>query len=116
VLPRAQRLRTDRDIRTALRVGDRRNGPNLGLRIRPHPELPARFAFVISKQVSKRAVVRNQLRRRLREIVRALTPPAADVVVIARPSAIRQTVPQLRTELIQLLTPRSRAPHPRLRH
>ncbi len=45
-----------------------------------------RYGFIVSKQLGK-AVVRNRIRRRLREVVRALDPQLKsgfDVVLIAR--------------------------------
>ena len=45
-----------------------------------------RYGFIVSKQLGK-AVTRNRIRRRLREIMRALDPqlkPGYDIVLIAR--------------------------------
>jgi ribonuclease P protein component len=45
-----------------------------------------RYGFIVSKHLGK-AVTRNRIRRRLREVVRALDPqltPGFDVVLIAR--------------------------------
>lgn len=52
-----------------------------------------RFGFVISKKVSKRANIRNRIKRRLREICRLhvltkmRTDAAVDVMIVARTSA-----------------------------
>ena len=51
-----------------------------------------RFGFVVSKKVSNRAVKRNRLKRRLREIVRSFLPhikQGYDIVIIALPGAER---------------------------
>lgn len=61
----------------------------------PHRSKP-RFGFVVSKKVSKKAVLRNWVKRRLREIVRQdiLTLPDKQleevfcVVIIARQNAL----------------------------
>ena len=48
-----------------------------------------RYGFIVGKQLGK-AVTRNRIRRRLREVVRALDPqlkPGFDVVLIARAAA-----------------------------
>jgi ribonuclease P protein component len=47
-----------------------------------------RFCFVVSKRVSNNAVVRNKLKRRLREIVRSFLPRIKnnqDYILIASP-------------------------------
>lgn len=50
----------------------------------------SRFGFSVGLKVSPKAVVRNKTRRRLREVVRLLTPkikPGYDIVVVASPEA-----------------------------
>lgn len=53
----------------------------------------SRFAVVVSKQISKKAVERNRIKRRLRPLLRArlAQKPGYDVVVIAQPKAIQAT-------------------------
>jgi ribonuclease P protein component len=62
-----------------------------------------RYAFAISKRVGK-AVVRNRVRRRLREVLR-LTPvrEGFDVVVTVRPDAATASFWDLKAELTMLL-------------
>lgn len=46
-----------------------------------------RFAFIVSNKISKRATVRNTIKRRLREAVRtriAAQAPNADIILIAK--------------------------------
>ena len=61
----------------------------------------ARLGMAVSRKVSKLAVVRNRIRRQIRETFRLTRPllPSFDVLVIARPSAAAQGNPTLRTEL-----------------
>jgi ribonuclease P protein component len=62
----------------------------------------ARVAFVTSRSVDKRAVVRNAVRRRAREWVRTHTPlftNTSDVVFLFKKSAAIATRKKLRSEL-----------------
>jgi ribonuclease P protein component len=60
----------------------------------------ARVGIAVSSKVGQ-AVVRNRIKRRLREAIRheLSSLPAIDVVLVARPSAIRATVAELRSWL-----------------
>ena len=62
-----------------------------------------RYAFAISKRVGN-AVIRNRIKRRLREILRlsALTE-GFDIVIVARPAAAKTNFQALNTELTMLL-------------
>ena len=62
-----------------------------------------RYAFAIPKRVGK-AVVRNKIRRRLREILRLLPlREGFDLVISVRPAAAQATFFDLKTELTLLL-------------
>ncbi len=73
------------------------------MRVAPN-ELPyPRFGFIIGKRVSKRAVARNRVRRRLREAARrAPVHPGWDVLLIARPAALDASYTTLRAALLEL--------------
>ena len=61
----------------------------------------ARFGFSVSRRVGN-AVVRNRVKRRLREFVRLHRrdlPPARDFVVIAKPGAAELSYAELVAEL-----------------
>ena len=62
-----------------------------------------RYAFAIPKRVGN-AVVRNKVRRRLREILRLLPlREGFDLVISVRPAAAEATFFALKTELTMLL-------------
>lgn len=67
-----------------------------------------RFGFIVSKSVGN-AVVRNRVRRRMSEVVRAELAglPLADVVIRAFPAAADQDFAELAAELVpELRVPR----------
>ena len=79
------------------------------LQVRPNDKGVTRAGFTVSKKISKLAVVRNRLRRQMREIVR-LSPdlqtkyPSHDVVLIARSEALNRDFSQLTKDFTYLLT------------
>ncbi|OGO39921.1 MAG: ribonuclease P protein component [Chloroflexi bacterium RBG_16_57_8] len=64
----------------------------------------SRYGFSVSRRVGN-AVIRNLIKRRLREILRAiLLKPGWDIVLIARPSAVNAGYAGLREAVQHLLT------------
>ncbi|MDM7324543.1 MAG: ribonuclease P protein component [Thermus sp.] len=92
-------LKGDRAFRR-LRQGRSGRGRFLGVRWLPAPEL--RVGIVVSKKVGK-AVVRNRVKRRLREILRRLHLPKAHLLVIASPEAREATYAELFQDLTRAL-------------
>jgi ribonuclease P protein component len=102
-----------RALRTS--VSDRRNRSVGPLRVAPKTsgdaESPAQVAptqigFSISQKVSKRAVVRNQIRRRLSAALHTLIPQMEQgwwLVIVVRPEATQCDYHQFLQELKQLL-------------
>ena len=100
---RDMRLRRREEFSAVHRRGRSWANALLVLRVLPNGLARSRVGFSISKRVGK-AVVRNQIRRRLREAVRALPPRGGnDVVVIARGPAARADYHRLLASLRALL-------------
>ena len=110
MLSRAHRLHGDAHFKRLARLGRPFFGTSLTFRIAPQGEdrsRPSRFAFVVSAKVSKKAVERNLLRRRIREIVRKALPSiksGLDVLVITKPNARTLSFQELEQEVHMLLT------------
>jgi len=63
----------------------------------------SRFGFSVGKEIGK-AVVRNRVRRWLREITRRITvKPGLDIVLIVRPGVVATGYHQLRKSVEKLL-------------
>ena len=76
------------------------SGSAVALRVRSRGEGPTRVGITAGKRLDGRAVVRNRIRRRLREALRLLPVGAGyDVVVLARPRSLTLDSGQLRTAL-----------------
>ena len=72
-MKKRHRVREQRDFLALLRKGRKKESRFFTLFIRPNRYGYGRFAFVVSKHVAHKAIVRNQLRRRAREWVRTRT-------------------------------------------
>ena len=82
-----RRLRRRNDFAAVYRNGRIQSNPLLVLRVLPTDRETTRFGFVVGKAVGG-AVVRNRVKRRLREAVRQLPIAAGfDVVIGARKPA-----------------------------
>lgn len=123
---KANRLTSRQDFRSVFRRGIRCHSSHLTLRAlhfkedsncqAASPELleldkhlcPTRIGISISTKVSKRAVIRNKLKRQIRAAFRCLLPklsPGWRLVVIVQPSAAQEKCDynQFLQELKQLL-------------
>ena len=107
MLTKSNRLKNDRDFQKIFKSGRFVSGPFITLKLAPNKLPVNRFAFVVGVKVSKRAVKRNLLRRRMREITRKLLPALRgnfDVVMMAKPEALKTDFQQLESELRRSLT------------
>lgn len=124
-MPQANRLKHWRDFKKVYRWGIRRSGRYLTLRglqqstipaiaketIAPEKYLPdnhppSRLGISISQKVSKKAVVRNRIKRQIRAALKQLLPrlsPGWKLVVIVKPEARECEYAQLLRELEKLL-------------
>ncbi|MBD2306563.1 ribonuclease P protein component [Chroococcidiopsis sp. FACHB-1243] len=125
-LSKVNRLSSREDFRAVFRAGIRRNSDRMTLRALRMQNAttsvadgklatathkvgaPTRIGISISTKVSKKAVVRNRIKRQLRVAFRCLLPrisPGWLLVVIVQPSAARQecVTKQFLQELEQLL-------------
>lgn len=124
-LPKRHRLKSRQDFQAVFREGIRRQGDYLTLRALPPLsrtmssqdsanlrlcELPAtQVGISVSTKVSKRAVVRNQIKRQITTFLSDLLPkmaPGWRLVLIVKPTVVEQGCvrQQFLQELKQLLT------------
>lgn len=101
-LPRSARLLTG--ARFSAVFAERRCHSNALFRIHYAPSDQARLGMAVSRRVSPRAVVRNRIRRQIRESFRLWRPRLAplDYVVVARSAASQADRITLRETLDQL--------------
>lgn len=119
MLPDANRLKHRKDFSAVYRKGMRRNSAHFCLRALRKPKSiesrkptaekslqPTRTGISISLKVSKRAVVRNRIKRQIRAALRQLLPRLKfgwDLVIVVRPIAQECNYAEILQELEQLL-------------
>ena len=99
--PRSARLLRPADFARLRESGRRLGSRHLNIQFCNRDESGTRLGMAVSRRVSKLAVVRNRIRRQIRESFRLHRArlPACDILVIARQSAAEQSSAQLRAEL-----------------
>jgi ribonuclease P protein component len=106
MLKAQHRLRKTKEIELVMKRGKGVYGSGLGAKALKNKLDYSRFAFVVGIKVSKAAVKRNQIRRRMREIVRLnfdKIQPGFDVMIMARPGAKKFDYEELEKNLIAAL-------------
>ncbi|HEX7125963.1 MAG TPA: ribonuclease P protein component [Thermodesulfobacteriota bacterium] len=107
-LPKSARLRTRADYDRASRGAPSVTTPHFKLVRGRGPGGGARLGLIVPRKVGS-AVVRNRVKRRLREwfrVSRPELPEGLDLIVIARPGAERLKGPALAAELTGALARR----------
>ena len=88
MLPKENRLKKKKDFEKLFKEGKSFKEKFLVLKVNNNNLDDNRFGFIVSKKISKKAVVRNKIKRQLREIVRKEInnyQKGFDVAVIALP-------------------------------
>jgi ribonuclease P protein component len=103
--PRAARLVRRGEFDAVYRAGKRRSSSHFTVFLRANHEPMSRFGFSIKKALGG-AVLRNRIRRRVRELVRchrAEIPVGWDIVIHPKGSVARANFAALITDLLRLL-------------
>ncbi len=112
-LARSHRLKNRKDFVALYQNGGRYASPHLILRTlrtiatdKPRTPLPTQFGISISQKVSKKAVIRNRIKRQIRQVIRELLPTISGgwkVVIVVRPGSVECNYEHFLGELKQLL-------------
>ena len=103
-LPRAARLLKAGDFAALRRSSQRVSGRHFVAEVGVNAQPMCRLGQAVSKRVSKRAVMRNRIKRVVRESYRQHRGglPAVDILLVARSSAAQQDNASLREDLAKL--------------
>lgn len=106
MLKRKFRLRKKKDFEMVIKRGKFFKGENLSLVKKNNGFHFSRFAFLVGKKVSKKAVVRNKIKRRLSEIIRtnlSKIKKGYDVIFFTFPGIEKNSFKELKKETLFLL-------------
>lgn len=105
MLPKSNRLVRKKDFEKVFQKGRSFKENGLFLKKNQNNLDVSRFGFIISTKVSKKAVIRNKLKRRLREIVQRQLPdisPGFDVILVVNRELLRQDFKELENLVVKL--------------
>ena len=112
MLARGNRITRGAEYKAVVRGGSRCAGAHAVTYVASSTDdRPARFGFIVSKQVGN-AVTRNTVRRRLKSVCAEALPqvrPGADVVIRALPAAATAPYSELRAEVLRCLSRKAAA-------
>jgi len=106
MLPKINRLTKDRDFKKILFGGRSFFSQSFRLRHRLNNLEASRFVVVISAKISKKATVRNRLKRQLAEVIRLnlkQIKPGYDLAMYLKKEALDKDYQQLEQELLAAL-------------
>lgn len=93
MLSKEFRLRKKEEVNLVFKTGESVSLPEIALRFLPNNLEFARVAVLVGVKLSKKAVVRNRIKRRLREVARlnfSKIPAGLDLLIIARDHKLRE--------------------------
>jgi len=99
------RLRKKNDIDNVFKKGKTAAGNFVFLRFANNNLNENRFAFVVSLKVSKKSVLRNRIKRQLREIIKKINlelKPGFDFLIIARPIIINKNFQEITKDINEI--------------
>ncbi len=105
MLSTKNRLRRKKDIEKVLKEGNGFYKDFLVLKARKNKERESRFGFIVSQKVSKKAVIRNRIKRRFREVVKGMikkTNKNTDIILIALPGTETKNFEEIKLTIEKL--------------
>jgi len=100
-----QRLKRTKEISKVFKLGRSYFLAGLGIKALENTSSFTRATVFVSKKVSKRAVIRNRVKRQIREILKAATKDtkACDLIVICQPAVVNMEFAELEKAIKQII-------------
>lgn len=105
MLPKEHRLRYEKDIQALFAKGKSVFGMYLGLKMKKNTLDFSRFTIIAGVKVSKKAVIRNRLKRQVRAIIQTRLQdikPGVDIAILIRKEAVGKNYDELESDVEKL--------------
>lgn len=102
MLDKKNRIRLNKEFDQIFKTGQSFYGKAFGVKIIKTSNEKTRLGLLVGTKISKKAVIRNKIKRQIREIVRAELPllkESYDLAVIALPSSVESDFSFLKADL-----------------
>ena len=106
MLPKEYRLKRKKDFEGVFKKGKSRTGDFLILRVVKNNLKVSRIGVVVSRKVSKKAVLRNKTKRKLREAARAdikKMKPGYDLIFFTKKGIEKKSFSEIKKEVEKLI-------------
>lgn len=106
MLPRQNRLKKTKDFERVFKQGLFINDRFITFKVAKNGLDATRFGFVVSTKISKKAVIRNKIKRWLRSAVSPFlknTPSGFDVVVMTKPAIANSDFDEIKNIIEKML-------------
>jgi ribonuclease P protein component len=106
MLPGRHRFSTNKDFEKVAKRGRFIFSPEIGIKWIKNDFNFSRFGIIVPLKASKKAVIRNKIKRRLRAIISQnfmAIKPGYDIMILAKPQIINFAFGELRNKLESLL-------------
>ena len=106
MLSREYKLKRDKDFKSVFKQGRYYRSNFIGIKFLKNNLKFNRFAFVVGLKISKKAVIRNKIRRQLEEIIRLnfdQVKISFNLILLPEKGIINKNYQEIKKELINLL-------------
>lgn len=107
MLPKKNRLTLDKEFNNIFKNGRSSYNDIIGIKAIKNNLTVVRFGIIVSNKISKKAVERNKVKRRIRSIILSEINnirPGYDCVIITLPKIITEDFPKIKLSIINHLT------------
>ena len=102
-LPKHRLIRKNKDFQTIFKMAKRIHTPSFCFYQSISHQTQSRIAVIVSKKVSKKAVIRNRIRRQIKELYRTHPnqPTGTDLIIAAKPAVVSRSYDTLQSHWLK---------------